>query len=564
MNNPLVEALKRAAGPQSVLTGDHKTRYFRHGYRSGHGSAAAVVLPTSLVHYWLTLKACVQHDAIIIMQAANTGLTEGSTPNGNDYQRPVVIINTRAITGFHLSPDNSQVIALAGSTLHQLEKALAPSGREPHSVIGSSCLGASVIGGIANNSGGALIQRGPSFTQYALYAQINQHGELQLVNHLGIPLQGDTIEQLEAVEQGEFDWLSEQVCDAKLASDTEYVDRLRDTNAEEPARYNADPRRLYEASGCAGKLAVFAVRLDTFKKPILQKTYYLGCNDPDQFTQLRTRVLNEFSQLPVYGEYIHRNAFSLAKRYGKDTFIAIEKLGTDKMPALFASKGRITAWCNKLGLTDFPDKVMQWCSKLWPQHLPERLLDMEQQYEHHLIIKVSDEGIEEFDQFLSAFSHQANGLECLELSDSEAPRALLQRFAVAGAAVRYHQMHKAHCEDVLALDVALPRNCQQWQEKLPAELADKIIMPLYYGHFFCYVFHQDYLIKAGEDVAEVKRALLEELSKRGAQYPAEHNFGHMYQAPEHVKAFYQSLDPTNSFNPGIGKATRQRHWGKCC
>jgi D-lactate dehydrogenase len=31
-----------------------------------------------------------------------------------------------------------------------------------------------------------------------------------------------------------------------------------------PARFNADPRGLFEASGSAGKVAVFAVHLDTF------------------------------------------------------------------------------------------------------------------------------------------------------------------------------------------------------------------------------------------------------------------------------------------------------------
>lgn len=40
------------------------------------------------------LKACVSADKIILMQAANTGLTEGSTPNGNDYDRDIVIIST--------------------------------------------------------------------------------------------------------------------------------------------------------------------------------------------------------------------------------------------------------------------------------------------------------------------------------------------------------------------------------------------------------------------------------------------------------------------------------------
>ncbi|MCZ3019064.1 D-lactate dehydrogenase, partial [Acinetobacter baumannii] len=67
--------------------------------------------------------------------------------------------------------------------------------REPHSVIGSSCIGASVIGGICNNSGGSLIRRGPAFTEKSLYAAIDEQGQLQLINHLGIEL-GETPEEI--------------------------------------------------------------------------------------------------------------------------------------------------------------------------------------------------------------------------------------------------------------------------------------------------------------------------------------------------------------------------------
>ena len=35
-----------------------------------------------------------ENELIILMQAANTGLTGGSTPNGNDYDRQIIIINT--------------------------------------------------------------------------------------------------------------------------------------------------------------------------------------------------------------------------------------------------------------------------------------------------------------------------------------------------------------------------------------------------------------------------------------------------------------------------------------
>ena len=58
------------------------------------------------------------------------------------------------IPDIQIIDEGRQIIGLAGSTLFGLEKTLAPYGREPHSVIGSSCIGASIVGGICNNSGG--------------------------------------------------------------------------------------------------------------------------------------------------------------------------------------------------------------------------------------------------------------------------------------------------------------------------------------------------------------------------------------------------------------------------
>ncbi len=75
----------------------------------------------------------------------------------------IVIISTLRLDKLHLLDKGEQVLAWPGTTLYSLEKALKPLGREPHSVIGSSCIGASVIGGICNNSGGSLVQRGPAY-----------------------------------------------------------------------------------------------------------------------------------------------------------------------------------------------------------------------------------------------------------------------------------------------------------------------------------------------------------------------------------------------------------------
>ena len=53
-------------------------------------------------------------------------------------------------------------------------------------------------------------------------------------------------------------------------------------------------------------------------------------------------------------------------------------------------------------------------------------------------------------------------------------------------------------------------------------------------------------------------AMLERLEARGAKFPAEHNVGHLYEAEPVVKDFHRQLDPTNTFNPGIGKTSKRR------
>ncbi len=82
----------------------------------------------SLLELWRVLKACVTADKIILMQAANTGLTEGSTPNGNDYDRDIVIISTLRLDKLHVLGKGEQVLAYPGTTLYSLEKALKPAG----------------------------------------------------------------------------------------------------------------------------------------------------------------------------------------------------------------------------------------------------------------------------------------------------------------------------------------------------------------------------------------------------------------------------------------------------
>jgi len=557
----LISQLRQIVGDKYLITDPSQSEAYRSGYRFGNGNALAVVRPGNLTEFWAILKACVAADVIVIAQAANTGLTGGSTPDGNDYDRDIVIVNAMRISGIQLINDAQQVVCLPGSTLNELEIALKPHGREPHSVIGSSCIGASVIGGICNNSGGALVQRGPAYTEMALYAQLTEQGELQLVNHLGIDL-GETPEEILAnLEKQRYQRKDIQL-DCGKGHDHAYCNHVRQVDEDSPARFNADPARHYEASGCAGKLAIFAVRLDTFVAEKNTAVFYIGTNQTETLNDLRRHMLANFKQLPISGEYIHRDAFDVAAKYGKDTFWVIKKFGTHWLPKLFALKAKVDRWAKKIDFlpNHLSDKMMQTLSRILPEHLPKKLWQYRDQYEHHLIVKMGGDGVQEARDYLTSYFKESSKGAFFECDAVETQAAMLHRFAVASAAIRYRAIHEKEVEDIVALDIALRRNDREWFETLPLEIEQKISHKLYYGHFMCHVFHQDYIVKKGYDCMELEHQMLELLDKRGAQYPAEHNVGHLYEAKPELRKFYKSLDPTNSFNPGLGHTSKKKYW----
>ncbi|MGI9352527.1 MAG: D-lactate dehydrogenase, partial [Rhizobiaceae bacterium] len=367
-------------------------------------------------------------------------------------------------------------------------------------------------------------------------------------------------EILARAESGNFSVQDMEKTNRK-ASDTDYRSRVREVNEDTPARYNADKRRLFEASGCAGKLAVFAVRLDTYPLNEKEQVFYIGTNDPDELTELRRHILSNFENLPVSAEYMHREIFDIAFDYGKDTLLAINYLGTDFLPTMFAWKGAFDARVRKLQFLpdNLSDRLLQLAAKMLPNLLPKRMRQFRDRYEHHLILNMADEGIGETKAFLEQFFGDCNGTYFV-CSPREGKIAMLHRFAAAGAAVRYQAIHSGEVEDILALDIALRRNDRKWFEKLPAELEKQIVHKLYYGHFMCHVLHQDYIVKKGVDVTALKAAMLEILDQRGAEYPAEHNVGHLYCAKDDLASFYKKLDPTNTMNPGIGKLPKTKHY----
>lgn len=557
--NVLINQLKGIVGERYTLTDSVSIEPYSQGYRFGGGDALAVIKPRTLLEIWQALQLCLKADAAIIMQAANTGLTGGSTPDGNEYERSIVIINTMRLAQIHLLDDARQIIGFPGSTLFGLEETLAPYGREPHSVIGSSCIGASIVGGICNNSGGALVQRGPAYTELSLFAQVLENGELELVNNLGIDLGNTPEEILTNLEKQQYDD-TENLHPEKRASDNEYHQRVREIDADTPARFNNDGRRLFESAGCAGKVAVFAVRLDTY--PIVkQQVFYVGTNDAKVLATIRRDILSSFKSLPVSGEYLHRDCYAVSKKYGKDTFLVIEKLGTKYIPTLFSLKRAVDRIADKLTFlpNKMSDRIMQGLSYLWPNHLPKRMEEYHQQYQHHWILEMSGEGIEEARSYLKIFFEQQQG-NYFECTLEEGEKAILHRFVAGGAIGRYHAIKRNEVGAMMTVDIALRRNDAQWFEQLPAEIDDLISDKFYYGHLFCHVMHQNYVLKKGVDAKKLKQQILTSFDARGAEYPAEHNVGHEYIAKPTLNKFYRKLDPTNSFNPGIGKTSKLKNW----
>ena len=555
-----IKQLQNVVGKKYVFTDKLNKEPFSKGWRYGEGSALAVVKPGKPTEMWKTLEICVENDLIIIMQAANTGLTGGSTPFGHDYDRPIVIINTMRMSDIHLINDGNQIIGFSGSTLYDLEKKLKPLKKEPHSVIGSTSIGASIVGGVCNNSGGSLVKRGPAYTQLALYAKVNAKGKLELINELDINLGKTPEEILRNLEEKKYE-KSDIINSNKLASDDQYSKIIREIDSSKPARFNADPRLLYGVSGSAGKIAVFAVRLDTYPAPSKNQVFYVGSNDPDVFWKIRRDILSNFKTLPTSGDYLHKDCYDAAKKYSKDTFVIIEKLGTKFLPTLFELKRKVDHISKKTSLlpNNLSDKLMQFFSNFLPNHLPKRIENFRNLYDHHWIIEMSDEGIDEANNYFIKFFKENNG-DFFKCSDKEGNKAILHRFTAASAFGRYSAINEDKIGGTMSMDIAFPRNERNWFEKLPKDIDEMFDMKLYYGHLFCHVLHQNYIIKKGVNPEKLKEKLFKNYDSRGAEYPSEHNVGHEYEAKDILKKFYKDLDPTNTFNPGIGFTSKLKNW----
>ena len=221
-----------------------------------------------------------------------------------------------------------------------------------------------------------------------------------------------------------------------------------------------------------------------------------------------------------------------------------------------------------------------------PPSLPATLTTQALSYKYHLIIKVADGFDNDFEHginrnsdkginkdsnkndgnniataqdFLQNHLQQYQGAlhVCTEL---ESQSLLVFRSAATAAMFRYHNLNQDKFGELLSTDIALPRNAVDWDETLPEHLQKQVSKTFYLGHFFCYVMHQDYLLKPKTNAKQFKDELLVFYDQRHIEYPAEHNVGHVYPAKTELHYFYKKLDPTNSLNPGIGQTEKWKNW----
>jgi D-lactate dehydrogenase len=187
------------------------------------------------------------------------------------------------------------------------------------------------------------------------------------------------------------------------------------------------------------------------------------------------------------------------------------------------------------------------------------MLDFRDRFEHHLLIRTAGPGTNEAEQYFDKKFPSSTG-DYFKCTPAEATKAFLHRFVVAGAAVRYRAIHTRDVQDIVALDFALRRNDLHWYAPVPPELGHSCRLNVMYGHFFCHVFHQDLCVSRGVDVADIKAHMHRWLIARRAEFPAEHNVGHLYKATPGLESFYRALDLANRFNPGIGGTSTRKNW----
>jgi len=168
--SPLIAQLTDAVGARNVLTDAGAMAPFLTDWRGRFsGRADAVVLPATTLETAAVVLACARHEAAIVTQGGNTGLSGGATPAPEGRS---VVLNTRRMNRIRtVDPVNDTITVEAGCTLQAVRDAALGAGRLfPLSL---AAQGSCTIGGnLATNAGGTQVLRYGNTRELALGLEV--------------------------------------------------------------------------------------------------------------------------------------------------------------------------------------------------------------------------------------------------------------------------------------------------------------------------------------------------------------------------------------------------------
>jgi D-lactate dehydrogenase len=515
-------------------------------------------------------------------------------PNHN-ATRPTVILNMERINTIVPVDHGDRVFCTAGVGISTLANYCSSTfGRESHSVLGSVFLNPTVSGGVAFNSGGTQLRKGPAYTERALFARVLKDGTtVEVVNELGLdgvdePNEIDETALTKAVDAllhksvtniGDGTSLASCSRDpngVKQASNKGYCHSICQHNSN-VSRYNADTKGpCYNR--CEGKVLLLATIHDTFPKPTKAQTYWISFQDLETALAFRKEVcLTDAEHLPTSLEYMDRDAFDVVNEAGRVLVLVTKTVGTG---GAMGNLWNIKLWIESLPLPNADivcDFMMYWTNYIFSAPLPKDIMKMSKEKEHHLLVTVANypqdettqsakSTLEAFDEKMKAFAtqHPEGALDIFECQNEDDLKSIQSfRFAAApafrtycvgnglsGISVDYALPKNGGHLPPLGTDAAAPKSTNERDSnETPLVLPTKRMR---YSHFGCNVVHEDLAYHADVDVHDAMMRLKLSVEKEGGKLPAEHGHGTEYAAPPDTKARWKAMDPSNAMNPGVG------------
>lgn len=516
----------------------------------------------------------------MIPQGANTGLTGGSTPRGQDStNRPTVVLSMRSLDVAFPIDDGKRVVCLAGTGISDLSNNVSTwfPHRESHSVLGSMFLNPTTAAGVAYGSGGTQLRKGPARTDRALWASVDRDkwgaNVITIVNTLGVegiedsdfqPGKGSVVEQLDIyardVREGfrrAMGKSSASKFGTAQASDAQYRNKVcRDDGSV--SRCNADT----EGEDCnrsEGKVLILATVHDTFPKADKSRTFWMSFADLDTALAFRREVcLDNPADLPLSVEYMDRDSFDVVDGAGRVMANLIKVIGAGNM---MGKLWQLKVWIETLPFDGAPllcDKVLYSLNGFTPAVLPSRVMDAGKEMDHHIAMTIGefgdgtlDRALERMEKFVKEKGDDK--VRVYECSGKSEEKSLMAFRFVAAAAFRTWCVGNG--KQGISIDYALPKN----GGRIPALSKDEEnsqpvpVKRMRYSHFGCNVVHEDLAYEAGVDVHSAKMALKKSVEyKYNGKLPAEHGHGTEYHAPEDAQQRWKRMDPLNVLNPGVG------------